>query len=116
MKSKRKPIPPASPLTAHAIGMPPEEAAKVEAEMNATLAASFEKMNCCERAAFTLGIRMFQYGIKDLRQLRELQDLLNHLIKPAGDGKLSISKALMDLMKKAEDPARAARSGPPQAE
>lgn len=91
----------ASPLKAIAVGVSPEEGAKIEAEMNASLAKSFEKMNCCERAALTLGIRMFQYGIKDLAQLRELQELLNHLIKPGEAGTLNVSKALMDLMKKA---------------
>ena len=88
------------PLTAKAVGMPPEEAAKVEAQMNADLAASWEKMTCCEQAAMTLGIRMFQYGIKDLAQLRELQELLNHLMSPAADGGLQVSQALMKLMKK----------------
>lgn len=95
------------PLTVKAFGVEPKEAKKIEAEMNAKLAESWKGLGCCQKAAMTLGIRMFQYGIKNLEQLRELQNLLNHLIHQDGD-KLSIAKALMDLMEKVgEKPAEA---------
>ena len=97
-KSRNKSNTSAHPLTAIAIGGSEGERKAIESDISKLLAEAWEKMTCCEQAALTLGIRMAQYNIKSLEQLRELQNLLNHLIRTKEDGNLSVSIYLMEFM------------------